>query len=79
MMRVSKEVDFWKLFDWDIDFLGGALIALLLVVLDRRAEIRVIFHGAIDESDTLILKLFTVADFSGIRTSTLSIIGRRRW
>jgi hypothetical protein len=51
----SKKVDLGKLLDWNIHLLGWTLRALLLVVLNRRAEIWVILHCAVNKADAFVL------------------------
>lgn len=77
--KKTEEVDLGELFDGDIDLIGGTLGALLLLVFDGRTEVGIVFHGAIDEANALVLKLFAVADFAGVGTATMGIVrGRGR-
>jgi hypothetical protein len=46
------------------------------VIFNGRAEIGIIFHGSIDESDAFILELFSIANLSSIGTTPLTIVGR---
>lgn len=45
------------------------------MIFDGRAKVGVVLHGTVDESDTLVLKFLAVANFSGVRATTMSIIG----
>jgi hypothetical protein len=50
-----KEVDLWELLDWNVYLFRWTLGTLLLMILDRRTEIRVILHCAINKTNALIL------------------------
>lgn len=54
------------------------MITLLLVIFNRRAEIGVIFHGSIDESDAFIFEFLAIANLASVGTATLSIVSWRR-
>jgi len=74
----SEEIDLWKLFDGNIHLVRRTLRTLLLMVLDRRAEIGIIFHGTIHETDALIFKLLAITDFSSVRATSMAIVSRGR-
>jgi hypothetical protein len=50
-----KEVDLRELLDWNVYLFGRTLGTLLLMVLDRGTEIRVILHCAINKANAFIL------------------------
>ena len=72
-----EEIYFRKLLDGNVNFFGGALGTLLLMILDRRAEIGVILHSTVDEADTLVFQFFTIADLARVSAATMSVVGRR--
>ena len=74
----TEEVNLRELFDGNVDLLGRTLGALLLVILDRGTEVRIVLHCTVDKPDTLVFQLLAVADFTGVGTATVSIIGRGR-
>ena len=74
----AEEVDLGELFDRDINLLLRTAGALLLVVFDGRAEVRVGLERLIDEADALILELLAVANLTSVGTATMRII-RWRW
>ena len=48
------------------------------MILDRRAEIRIVFHGAIHKTNALIFKFLAITDFTSVRAASMPIISRRR-
>jgi hypothetical protein len=53
--KKPKKVDLGELFDWNVYFFRWALRTLLLMVLNRRTEIWIILHRAINKADAFIL------------------------
>lgn len=76
--KQTEEIDLRKFFDRDINLLGRPLRTFLLVIFNRRAEVRVVFHSSVDKPDTLIFQLLPVTDFAGIGSTAVGIIGGRR-
>jgi hypothetical protein len=74
----TEEIDLRELLDRDIDLFLRTLRAFLLVVLDGRAKVGVVLHGLVDELDALVLQLLAVANLTGVRTTTMPIVGGRR-
>jgi hypothetical protein len=74
----TEEIDLRELLDRDVDLFLRPLRAFLLVVFDRRAEVGVVLHSLVDELDALVLQLLTVANLTGVRTTTMPIVGGRR-
>lgn len=73
-----EEVDFRELLDWDVDLVGRTLGAFHLMILHGGTEVGVVFHGTVDEPDTLLLELLAVPHLTGVSTTTVSIIRRGR-
>jgi len=48
------------------------------MVLVGRSEGWIEFESFVDELDSFVLELATVSDFSGVGSSTVSVVGRRR-
>lgn len=72
--KKTKEIDFREFLDRNVNFFRWTLRTLLLVVFDRRAEVGIILHSAIDKADPLVFKLLTIADLAGVSTATMTII-----
>jgi len=76
--KQTEEINLWKFFDGDVDFVRWPLGALLLVILHRWSEVGVVFHGTVDKFDTLVFELLAVTNFTSVSPSTVCIV-RRRW
>jgi hypothetical protein len=50
----------------------------LLVIFNGRAEVGVVFHGSVDESDPFIFEFFAIANLTSIGTAALTIVRWRR-
>ena len=74
----TNEVNLRELLDRDINFFRRTLRPLHLVVFDRGTEVRVVFHGTVDESDALFFELLAIADRASVSTTTMSIIRKGR-
>ncbi len=72
----AEEVDLGELFDGQVDFLGGTLVALDGEVVGGRAEVGIEFELAVDEGNAFIFELLAVADFARVGTATLIVV---RW
>jgi len=48
------------------------------VVLVGRSEGGIELESFVDEFDSFVLEFATVSDFSGVGSSTVSVVGRRR-
>ena len=76
--KETKEVDLRELLDGNVHFLGGTLGSFLLMILNGRTEVRVVFHGTVDKANALIFQLLTITNFPRVCPSTMRIIGRGR-
>jgi len=74
----SEEVDLGELLDGDVDLVLRLGVPLLNVVLVGRSEGGIEFESFVDELDSFVLEFATVSDFSGVGSSTVSVVGRRR-
>ena len=72
----TEEIDLRELLDRDINLFRRTLRPLHLVVFNRGTEVRVVFHGTVDESDALFFKLLAIADLASVGTTTVGIV---RW
>jgi len=50
----AEEIDLRKFFDGNVNFIRGTLRALLLVILDGRAKVRIVLHSSVDKPDALV-------------------------
>ena len=76
--KETEEIDLRELLDRDVNLFRRTLRPLHLVVFDRGTEVRVVFHGTVDESDALFFELLAIADLASVSTTTMSIIRRGR-
>jgi hypothetical protein len=74
----TEEVDLRKFLNGNVNLLRRTLRAFLLVILDWGTEVRIVFKGALNKPNTLILQLLTIADFAGVGPAAMSVVCRRR-
>ena len=76
----TEEVDLGELFNGNVYLFRWTLRALLLMVLNWRAEIWVIFHGAINKANAFILQLLPISNLTSVGASPVGIVSgwRRR-
>lgn len=79
--KKTKEVDFGEFFDGNIDLVLGSTELSSAKDIGRRSEVGISFHRSVDQLQSLFLQLLPVSKFTGICTSTISIVhgsrGRR--
>ena len=74
----AKEIDFWKLFDWNVNFFCWSLRTFLLVIFNGRAEVWVSLKSTVDKPNTLFFQFLAVSNFTCVGSPAMCVVCGRR-